>query len=351
MTLQSLPNLIVWPGMANLTTAAMTAGAGGATIDAAGEYDGMVFCAQQDMTVSHIGWRLQSVAGSPTADVRIETLDTAGHPSTTLFGTNTNIVTGTLTAAWRVDALTAAATITKGQVFAVKFLYNSGTSFVMRATSGILRNNFPYIARSIGGAQSKNADQLVMALGSSSNTWYAAQALFPIATVANNTFNNTNSAARGNRFQVPFSCRVVGLVIQHGASVGDYNIILTDDSGTELSSSSTAFDGDLSRAVAGIPDYKFFDNAVTLSPGTWYRMAQEPTSATNVNEYVVDVATSDVLQAMPGGANFAYATRASGTWSNDTDSVCLMDLLIDQLDDGAGGAGGGAHIFGGTVVR
>jgi hypothetical protein len=41
---------------------------------------------------------------------------------------------------------------------------------------------------------------------------------------------------------------------------------------------------------------------------------------------------------MPGGANCHYATYASGSWTDTaTDQVPIMDILIDQLDDGTGG--------------
>jgi len=347
MALQSLNAAIQWPGLVPNTGTAPTTAAG-ATIDAAGEYDGAVFCAPFDMTISHVGWRVNTVSGSPTCDVRIETVAATGLPSGTLWATNTNVVTGVMTAAWRLDALTASASITKGQLFAVKFLHNTGTSFTIRLLSsyGISVAGLPYRISNTGTPAKASMNGINCCFGSSSTTFYSLFQAIPVTTINNNIFNNLGSAARGNRFQVPFKCRVAGLAWIAGTSVGDFNAVLYDDSGNELSSSSTAFDGDYKNAAAGAQVRAYFDNPVTLSPGAWYRMALEPSSATNINQTVFGLSSADYRTAMPGGTNFHYATRAGGTWTDTTTSVALMDLLIDQLDDGVSGAVGGGLLRG-----
>ena len=95
------------------------------TMDASGDYDAIVLAAREAMTISHVGFRTGAVAGSPTADVRIETVAATGLPSGTLWATNTNIVTGALSGStYALHALTASASITACQMFDVKTASN-----------------------------------------------------------------------------------------------------------------------------------------------------------------------------------------------------------------------------------
>jgi hypothetical protein len=69
----------------------------------------------------HVGFRAGTAAGSPTIEVRIETLDASGLPSGTLWATNTNGTTGTVSSnTYVLWALTASASIAKGQMFCVR---------------------------------------------------------------------------------------------------------------------------------------------------------------------------------------------------------------------------------------
>ena len=114
-----------------------------------------------------------------------------------------------------------------------------------------------------------------------------------------------------------------------------------DDSGAELSSSSTAYDGDTS-SVSTIPWLAYFDNNVSLSTGTWYRAVVEPTTTTNCNITTLTTASADYRGATPGDAFHNYTTfTTAGGWVESTTLVPLVDIIIDQIDDGTGSGGGG----------
>lgn len=334
---------ILWPNVLDLQG---TTGLGSVTtIDAAGEYHAWVGPAQQDMTISHWGFQVATATGSPTVDLRIETVDlSTGLPSGTLWAANTNKVSGTITAStWQLEALTASASITKGQFFAAKMVYNSGTSIVLR--QGLTRaaaTAVPYRVINTGSPTiSGNSNTMTWALGSSTTSFYYLQGMIPALTVTNGAFNNTNSAKRGLRFQVPFKCRCVGMWTYLNGVDADMNIAIADDAGSELSSSSTAID-DLTTSSANAQNsYFFFDNAVTLSPATWYRVYQEPTSATNTGVSFITMPSSSYIGATPFGSNAHYTTFASGSWTDTaTDSIPWMGIIIDQLDDGVSAGGG-----------
>lgn len=343
MALQQLNTIMSWPGVCGRFAGAPAVGNTGAgALDAAGEHVALVFTARQSMTISHVGFMTGTVTGAATtADVRIETVGATGLTSGSLWAANTNVVTGNLASnTWTLVALTAAATIVAGDKVAVKITYNAGTNFVTRAvnnwnTSG---SGQPYLVLNQSGAAAKSAftgGTTSIVVGNSSTSFYSIQNAIPVSSLANNTFNNTNSAKRGIRFQVPFKCRAVGIRHYDNASAGDRNVAIFDDAGSELSSSSTAHDGD--HAAIGntsAQDYPF-DNPVTLSPGTWYRATIEPSSATNCNITTITLPSADYRSATPGGVNQHYTTFASAAWSDTaTDTIALMDILIDQLDDG-----------------
>ena len=355
MTLVSLPSPISWPAFIGPLTSSVGLFST-ATLDAAGEYVSAIFCAREDMTVSHVGFRAGTASGSPTAEVRIETLDASGLPSGTLWATNTNGTTGTISSNTNVlQALTASASITKGKVFCVKILYASGTSVIVQHSASLvgfpINSGLPYMVINTGTPTKSNISNNAptIALGSSSTTFYQVPGTWPIASVSGNTFNNTNSAKRGLRFTPPMNCRAIGLRWYNSAQIGDFNAVLYNDAGTELSSSSTAFDGDHNSVNNGGVIVVYFDNAVTLTAGTTYRIAIEPTTSTNVNITTVALPSADYRSASPAGTTAHYTTFATSSWTDTaTDTVPLMEVVIDQIDNGAGsGGGGGQRVFGG----
>lgn len=341
MALQDITKPLPWPGV-NLANTTVTVGAS-TVLDASGEYECYVGYAREAMTISHVGFRVNTATGSPTADVRIETVDAStGLPTGTLWNTNTNIVTGALSTGWTLQALTASASIAKGQVFAVKILYNSGTTLTLNNVGGAIEGQkaIPYRVVNTGTpTKTVLSATPAMVLGSNSTTFYRIIGMLPITTITNGTFSNTNAAKRGLRFQVPFACRATGIRHYLGTAVGDFNAAILDDAGNELSSSSTAFEGDIGlNTVSGSCDL-FLDNAVILTPNTWYRATIEPSSATNSAVFFFTLPSADYASGMPGGTKGHYTTLASGVWDDSgTDKVPLMDILLDQLDDGVGGA-------------
>jgi hypothetical protein len=351
MALVSLPSPICWPGITgalDTSIALFTTN----TLTAAGHYAAFIFAAREDMAITHVGCRIGTVAGSPTAEVRIETVDTSGLPSGTLWATNTNGTTGTITSDTNIlQALTATANITKGQVFCVMIKYASGTSIIVQHTSlnNPVASNLPYRVLNTGTpTKGQLFDCLpTIALGSSSTTFYHVPGTLPVASLTTNAFNNTNSAKRGLLFTPPMSCRAVGIRWHQNNNAGNYNAVLYDSGGTELSSSSTAYDGDHAISSVGGLSTVFFDNPVTLTAGTTYRIAIEPSSATNCNVSTIVLPSANYRGASPAGATANYTTFATATWTDTaTDTLPIMDVVIDQLDNGAGGGGAVPYVIG-----
>lgn len=350
MTLVSLPSPFAYPGL-GAVTASMTF-ATAATVTAAGHYVALVAVAREDMVVSHVSFRASTATGSPNIVVSIEDLDASGFPSgTPAFGSIASVATLVASSTNPVIALGASATIPKGTVFAVKAAYSSGTSLIIQDFGGLstpVYNALPYRVVNTG-APTRGALSGFMecfALGSNSTTFYQVPGTIPVSAITNSAFNNTSAAKRGLKFTPPMNCRAVGLRWANVGSTGNFNAILCtgDASGTELSSSSTAFDGDIASLANSLTTV-YFDNPVTLVAGTAYRVVLEPSSATNINLSFLTIPT-DQFGATPAGLNAVYTTFVTATWTDSTTQIPIMEVIIDQVDNGSG-TGGVVGVIGG----
>lgn len=306
------------------------------TLDAAAEYTGMVVRAKEAMVVSHVAFRTGTVAGSPTLDVRIETVDaTTGLPTGTLWATTTNIVSGALASnTWYLLTFTSTATIARGDVFCVKFAYNSGTSVQVSVGNGMsgTQSGFPYGVRNTGTPAKFLAHPLVAALGSSASTFYCIENLVP-ATPAAVGINTGTYDAHGARFKVPVACRVSGIVFPVTSTYGEFTAGIYSDAGAELSSTSTAYDIDQIIQSTGVALFLNFDNSVELAADTWYRAAIWPTTATSTTIYVATIGAADYRSALPIGPDFHYTRKAiGGAWDDTlTTQYPVLDLMIDMV--------------------
>jgi hypothetical protein len=351
MALVTLPSILPLTNMASRLTGGMVLSAGN-TLDAAGEYEAHIISPITSMTVSHVAIRMSAATGSPTVIVRLESADASGNPSGTVLGATNNatVTSGTLTTAVTVLALGESATLVPGTNYFLKLIYNSGTSVATRLTNANVVHNLPYRVANVTGSAVKSTNPIVpwFALGSSSTSFYHLPNYWPMDAFSQSTFTNTNSAVRGNKCTMQFPCRIVGMQITGGTSLGDYNILLQDGSNNTLEGS--AIDGDHNVASSNLCKIHLFDTPVVVAVGDVIRYGVEPTSATAVNYALATTFGTDYMSASPGGPNLMGSSRASGTWTDDTDGYYLMDLLVDQIDDGTGGGGGGisrARGFGG----
>jgi hypothetical protein len=306
------------------------------TLDASGEYCGYVYQALEDMTISCVGWR-SSASGSPTAEIRIETVNAAGYATGTLWTADSNVVTGTIvTNTWRQDNLTTAAVVTRGQFFAIKWVYLSGTNLAPQNDGNSETNShtIPYEITNVSGADAKSrADRQFLALGSSPTSFYHLPHALPVSAQSANTFNNTGSTTHGLRFRLPFPAQLIGVRMVLNAAVGDFNLVCYDNDGNELTN--TAIDGNYNYEGNQAASNFFFTNPITLQAGVWYRVAQEATTSTNSNINTITLHSPAYLTACPFGTDGHYTTRAAGVWSDTQLQFPLYDLWLRKVDDAA----------------
>jgi hypothetical protein len=85
---------------------------------------------------------------------------------------------------------------------------------------------------------------------------------------------------------------------------------------------------------------------VTLDANTWYRATLQATSANNVTLCELTMQSTSYFGALPGGANQHLTRYTSSAWDDSPTAVIpIMDILIDQVDDGTG-TGSGSRMIG-----
>jgi hypothetical protein len=91
-----------------------------------------------------------------------------------------------------------------------------------------------------------------------------------------------------------------------------------------------------------------WDQEISLTANTTYRLALTPDTANNVVLYYFDVDAANHMQALDGGTSFAITSRVdAGAWAAPTATRRpWMGIRISAVSDGVGGGGGGGGVRG-----
>ncbi|HEX6961130.1 MAG TPA: hypothetical protein VF175_04635 [Lacipirellula sp.] len=347
MTLQTVPPF-VYPGFTLRVGGSLPAVANGTQLNAAGEYDSVVFRPGREFTPTHIAFVANAVAADSEVDCRLETVDdTTGLPSGTLVAANANGLSGTIpsgSTGWKQIALTSAPTIGPSADVAIKIAWVSGDLTVARmANYGVLSEKPYQVANT--GAPTKGTSHVIVALYDGS-TYLLIPGVFPFSGITGGSFNSDTASGsggdeRGVRFRLPFKARACAIRTYDAAASGDFDVLITDDSGNELSSSAAAVDASNQLGNHGWAENPLA-NPVTLDANTWYRAFVRPSTTTNTNLLRAILNSAAVKTALPCGVDWNYCFRTDGGAPDDTgaDACPLIDLVFDQLDDGEGGGSG-----------
>lgn len=321
-------------------------------LDAASEKAANIFQAPKTGNISKIILRTGTVTTGATLDVRLETVDaTTGDPSGTLVGTNTNgslVIADTDDNLIKETTLTAAAAVTRGQWIAVVAV-NPAVSFgnlnlwtiEWRGTQWAL----PAYGDLYTTAWTKQLNNyLVCGVEYADGSYAPAQGQYPLTSIVSNSASNaTTPDVIGNRFKVPFACKVNGLYGSFDLD-GDADLKLIDSDGVTVLKS-VSLDANIRASLTLGFHLALFDTDVTLLKDTYYRVVLEPTTATAVGSIrEITMATVARMAASPGGADVHKTTAKDPTgeasWTQTLTSYMIMGVLISALDDGVSAGGG-----------
>jgi len=359
MTLQSLGGIIEIPQVWESYTANCDSYV--TTLDADGEKAGAVFRAPKSGDIVAIGFRVSTVTAWDDLKAGIETVDTTtGFPTGTAKG---GCVPGTTADSdadeWKWVTLSTAATVTMGDVIAAVIEFDSfvdGDLTIANCVNGITfatGQHFPYGVAYVGGAWAVTA-RPVPNIGIK----YSGEDACPIIGVdlvnlddAKEIFNNTDTPDKiGNRISLSAPCRVKG--IWGGLEVdANLNIVLYDSDGYSPLGT-ISLDSDIRYNTSNGAFWETFSSPITLAKDTVYYIIVEPQEASDIRLGYIGVGVAADLSAWPLGTN-CYKTEIAGAVgagnnfvSHSTESPterCALGLLVDQIDDGAGGSGGGGR--------
>lgn len=317
-------------------------------LDATNTRLGQRFIVARSGTVTHLCVRVRNVTTAETLRVGLYTLDTSGNPTATTYGGSAyaTISSPTADTQYEVDITDATMTAGDGCALVVEWDSTQGSvGLAVNSSNGTIGSSF---VRYTTTWQTPAGVRLMHALkySDSPNYW----ALQPyINTVTARLFNAGTSTADeyALKFTAPFKARVVGLyfwaVTYTGTSAYDFHLY----EGTTSRASVTNVDSDALYAAPAVgAPCVYFTSPYTITAGTTYYAAIKPNTTADIQLQHPTVGNAAHLSTFPAGS-IAYADRRlnGGAWLNDTPKeYCPVGLIIDQLDDGAGGSGGGRVI-------
>jgi len=189
------------------------------TLDADGEYCSSIFTIPKTGTLKKIGFRTGTVTKADTINVRLETVDPAtGYPSGTLYldespgSSGSQASPSSNTTYWVALNGTTGVSVTVGDLVAVKVSldYVDGVLDIVAHTYGGYAN-MPYTEDYLNSSHSKSTELSNFGLEYNGEIVICKGMMPAIYCNVSSTWN-TSGYKKGLCFQVPFTCRIRGVV-------------------------------------------------------------------------------------------------------------------------------------------
>lgn len=301
--------------------------------------------------ITQLGFGISAVTGTPgTAVISIQGVDaTTGAPDGTIKGgaSPASVSVSSWGAGWSWRNLSNSYQAARGEWIAIVFDPSSGTwngsnSVTVRtALVTFFMQCIPYFDFFNGTSWAKNNSGFPAAGFKSSSRIMG----FPVSAVTTIT-TSTSGNRIAMRFNLPAGLgdtfKVNGFRVCSQLTAGTCLIGIWDASGVLVSST---YDSDRSVNASAWQNRLISIEATppTLNFGTTYYAGIEHNgTAMTVDVIQVPTSTGDELQALPFGTELFMATYNGTSWDVTThkDKRMLMDLIISDWTEPAGGAGG-----------
>lgn len=336
MALQPVGQLL-YPSPDAILTAASYAGNGPMRSGSYVEY-AWIFQVPKTGNIAKLGIGVGAVNTAAALKLSLYTVDSAGKPTTTLYGGSASGTTPSVTANtfFEVSLGTPAAAVAGDFVaLAVEWDSTVGDIVLFMAGIGMRRTiGLPYLVRNNGSNWywSSNVPACSVAYddGSYANVDSAA------SVSSTNLFVSSSGNEEGTSLAVPFRCRCAGIWAM-SANVSSSSQLALYNGTTAMATG--AWPG--TNPVTGFTLQRFlFSSPVTLAAGTTYTIGYRGVG--NLLEIPMLSAAAAVGSGMPAGFGAVNRVAGSGSaWSAvDPMTIPLLGLVIDQIDDGAGGSSG-----------
>lgn len=354
MALADLHNLEYWPAFPNDVSVVPNFYGGSLwQINGASDYCAGVFTAPLTGTITKLAFRTGSVTTGCTLDVRLETVDTStGLPTGTLATTGANVsqvIANTDDNAFFIVDLGAGGSVTRSTHYGIVLDVLSGSpsalTFAAFADHGLFQDPYP-IEYASPTATSPSGMSPCMAVYYDGVGWVPIAGFTPASEVWSQAFNSGSTPdTYGMRFALDVPRRVAGLWGWVDLD-GDATLKLYDTDAATVLASVSAYQN-MPPLTTGFLGHYLFSSSIELAASSNYYLGIEATTGSNITVHGVEFANSDIRRASPFGSSacqLATCTQtpaSTGDWTLTATSQIFAGLLIDGLDDGAGGGGSG----------
>ena len=302
-----------------------------------------------------------------------------GRPSGSDIWTGSSGVISSITADtvnWA--ALTTAGGVDEGDVSVgdwvyagakVTSAYSSGSTTINLAQAGNFAaygsiSGAPYTYK--GKAGGLGDDWPILGFKNSSGVIIPVRGLSIFDGVSEGEFRSSDTyEIQGMAFQFPVPLSVCGIVLMVSDKDQEFAAQLYDSDGftilrggTSTSDPAAGFlDSDI-RATQGAEAMVIPFAPYTITANTIYRVALQAQNNTNRTYFMnIECPSTAEMASLPGNGNM-YLTQHNGvpsdpaSWNDVTTSFPTIGLLIDGLDDGAGGGGSsGRRLINGGLIH
>lgn len=345
---------------ASFTNVTLNGGSDGATKVA------WVFYAQEDATVTHVGFRQGVKTGTPTNGYRmmLQGVSTStGQPDGTDIGggspTSATFTPGS-DGTWQWIALTNSYAVTRGTAYAI-VIENTGDQ------------SANYISVTTVDANIGFGTGLPYSTTYASSTWTKGSSAFrcPVwgyksaTQVMGRPYTGVSYASNvttsGNRAAIKFTLpsgwgstyKIIGVRGKLRAPTSGNSCVfgIWNAAGTALQS--ITLDSDVARTtLASDLELWFSGTLATLDFGTTYYLGLESVSSSSVSILGIDVQDAADRDAWPLGENRCYAVWDGSDWDAETTTkLPLVDLILSDITPPSGGGGGPVHLINGGLVQ
>lgn len=292
--------------------------------------------------IERFAFQMATVTTGAIMDCRIETVNSVGQPTGTLWGTDTNNAAFTIN---NTDddlmlevTLTSPATVVKGDLIAL-VVSNPAASFgnmQFRTMIQPFSPTIPYGGTNNGSAWSKSQFNPPIALYYAGGTRVAPAGCIPARNFTTQTVNSgTTPDEVGNKITLPFSCKVSGIVgVFSGPATATVNVKIYSAADALLVDKPMTNQQSATTGVA--MKYWYFDDVITLDKDTVYRVAIQGTNATNWLMGYIDSDSTTWVDTWDLGQNCVWTERTDlGAWTETNTKRAMLSLLIDEIPDDA----------------
>jgi hypothetical protein len=172
------------------------------------------------------------------------------------------------------------------------------------------------------------------------------------STLNTRTWNGSGGQEYGQLFNLPFPYKVYGIYGWLDPDADCDIVLYSDPLGTPVAEKTISIDANAVAIAAGRRFEVAFAAPYSVAANTDIAAVFTP-GGSNVSTYYRTLANAGHRVTDVYGTSGYGIQRTSGAFANANSSLdhYYIGLIVGAFDNATGGAGGGAHILGGTVVR